>query len=222
MNPPLTYYFLIGALILTVVCAAILLGELLAWRHRCKSKVLHFTRREMELQGEIDDLRSRFDEINRENHDVEEELSALRREIADREVVSETPPEKKIDVLAMMMHPEEAPQGSSSLYPRFISVIEGQLGNSSLQIDEIGQQLNMSRVQLYRRLKAETGMTPNELLRTYRLAVAAKMLTTTNLTIAEIAYRVGFSSPSYFSRCFREQFDTLPQDLRQASRQSGY
>lgn len=226
MEYPLTYYYLVGALLLMVVCGAILLGELMAWRRKCKNESAAFGEREKQMQAEIDTLRNQFDEISRENHDVEEELKALHREIADRDVALDAIPPKKLDVMSILMQNDGAQiKGDnnqmlppSSIYNRFIDVVEEQLGNSSLQIDEIGQRLGLSRVQLYRRLKAETGMTPNELLRTYRLAKAARLLTTTDLTVAEIAYRVGFSSPSYFSRCFREQFETLPLDLRNAAR----
>lgn len=217
MNVSLSYYVLIGALVLTMVCGVILYSRMLAWRRRCRSRIVDFTRRESALRDEMEGLRTRVDEMGRENSDMVEELSALRREIDDSKEATggQMPADKKLEVIAQMKHGDEEVQpGESSLHARFIKVVEGQIGNSSLQIDAIGRQLNLSRVQLYRRLKAETGMTPNELLRAYRLAKAASLLTTTNLTIAEIAYRVGYSSPGYFSRCFREQYGTLPQDLR--------
>lgn len=205
---------LIGALLLTIVGGAIL-SAMIAARRRRKSDVADFAGKEKELKAELDGLRSRMDDIVRENQDLMEELSGLQREMADRDVAMEELQDKKLEVIAQLMQTDKGgKQDATPVYARFVEVIEQQLGNSSLQIDGIGRQLNMSRVQLYRRLKAETGMTPNELLRIYRLTKAVKMLTATDLTIAEIAYRVGFSSPGYFSRCFREQFHKLPQDFR--------
>ena len=64
----------------------------------------------------------------------------------------------------------------------------------------------MSRVQLYRKLKSLTNYSPNELLRQMRLKKAASLLASSDMTVAEIAYEVGFSSPSYFTKCYKEQF----------------
>ena len=70
--------------------------------------------------------------------------------------------------------------------------------------------MNLSRVQLYRKVKSISGSSPVELLRTARLNRAYQMLLTTDKTVAEVAYDVGFSSPSYFSKCYKEEFGVLP------------
>lgn len=74
--------------------------------------------------------------------------------------------------------------------------------------------MNLSRVQLYRKVKAVTGSTPIELLRTARLNRAYQMLMTTDRSVSEIAYQVGFSAPSYFTKCFKEEYGMLPGDVR--------
>ena len=71
----------------------------------------------------------------------------------------------------------------------------------------------MSRAQLYRKVKAVTGKSPVEVIRHMRLAKADKLLAETSLNISEIAYRVGFSSASYFTKCYRDQFNRLPTDV---------
>ena len=71
----------------------------------------------------------------------------------------------------------------------------------------------MSRTQLHRKIKALTGQTALEFIRTYRLNRAAELLKKKSATVAEIAYDVGFNSPSYFSECFRNQFGKLPSEL---------
>ena len=74
--------------------------------------------------------------------------------------------------------------------------------------------MNLSRVQLYRKVKAVTGSSPVELLRTARLNRAYQLLITTDKSVSEIAYDVGFTAPSYFTKCFKETYGMLPGDAR--------
>ena len=75
--------------------------------------------------------------------------------------------------------------------------------------------MNLSRVQLYRKVKAVSGSSPVELLRTARLNRGYQMLLTTDKTVSEVAYAVGFTAPSYFTKCFKEEFGQSPTDIRQ-------
>ena len=93
------------------------------------------------------------------------------------------------------------------------ALIDEQLGNSELSVEDLGDKIGMSRVQLYRKSKALTGYSPNELLRQMRLKKAASLLAASDMTIAEVAYEVGFSSPSYFTKCYKEQFGESPTDF---------
>ena len=68
-------------------------------------------------------------------------------------------------------------------------------------------------MQLYRKIKSLTNYSPNELLRIARLKKAASLLASSDMTVAEIGYEVGFSSPSYFTKCFQKQFGILPKDF---------
>ena len=88
------------------------------------------------------------------------------------------------------------------------------MSNTNLKMDDLGEEMGLSRVQLYRKVKAITGQTPVELLRQMRLQKAYSLLTSTTKTIAEIAYEVGFGTPGYFSSCFKKQFGKYPTDLR--------
>lgn len=92
--------------------------------------------------------------------------------------------------------------------------IRRNMSNSNLKMDELGDEMGLSRVQLYRKIKAITGQTPVELLRQMRLQQAYALLTSTTKTVAEIAYEVGFGTPGYFSTCFKKQFGKYPTDLR--------
>lgn len=93
------------------------------------------------------------------------------------------------------------------------SHIERNLSNPNLSVEDLGEKIGMSRVQLYRKTKALTGYSPNELIRITRLKKAATLLASTNKTIAEITYEVGFSTPSYFTKCYKEFFGENPTDF---------
>ena len=85
--------------------------------------------------------------------------------------------------------------------------------NSDISVEDIGLEIGLSRVQLYRKVKALTGISPVELMRKIRLNKAREMLLTTEKNISEVAYEVGFSAPSYFTKCFKEEFGQLPNEL---------
>lgn len=97
---------------------------------------------------------------------------------------------------------------------RFKDVVEAHLSDSDISVDDLAAEMNLSRVQLYRKVKAITGASPIELLRTARLNRAYQMLLTTDKNISEVAYGVGFTAPSYFTKCFKEEFGVSPSDLQ--------
>jgi DNA-binding response OmpR family regulator len=105
----------------------------------------------------------------------------------------------------------------SDLDERFLSkvmeVIENNLSDEDFSIEQFGKEVGMSRMQLHRKLKALTGKSPSSYLRSIRLAKAKKMIEEKKGNISEIAYSVGFSSPTYFTRCYKEEFGHLPSEL---------
>jgi len=90
-------------------------------------------------------------------------------------------------------------------------IIQENLSNSDLSVEQIGDEIGLSRVQLYRKVKALTGYSPVEILRKARLTRARHLLQTTERTVSEIAYAVGFSTPSYFSKCYKDEFGENPK-----------
>lgn len=96
---------------------------------------------------------------------------------------------------------------------RFKALVEEKMRDPELNVEDLGKDMGLSRVQLYRKLKSLTNYAPNELLRQARLKKAASLLASSEMTIAEIAYEVGFSSPSYFTKCYKEQFGESPTDF---------
>jgi len=103
---------------------------------------------------------------------------------------------------------------ASVFITRFKEVIEARLTDSEISVEDLAADMNLSRVQLYRKVKNVTGSSPVELLRTARLKRAYQLLVTTELTVSEVAYQVGFSAPSYFTKCFKDEYGQLPGDIR--------
>ena len=93
-------------------------------------------------------------------------------------------------------------------------VVREKMSNPKLKMDDLGDDLGISRVQLYRKVKVLTGLSPVELLRQMRLERARTLLNSTTQTVAEIAYEVGFGTPSYFTTCFKKQYGKLPMEFR--------
>lgn len=103
----------------------------------------------------------------------------------------------------------------SEFYSKVLDIMKKEMGNPDLNVDSLASMMGLGRSQFYRKIKALTNYSPVELLRNLRLKQAREMLTTTEKTIGEIAYEVGFSSPAYFTRCYREAFDETPTELRE-------
>lgn len=94
----------------------------------------------------------------------------------------------------------------------FREKVRERMTDPDFSVETLGADMNLSRVQLYRKVKALTGSTPVEIIRRSRLERAEEMLREGGKTVAEVAYGVGFSSPSYFIKCYKEQFGHTPND----------
>ena len=93
------------------------------------------------------------------------------------------------------------------------AIIQKNLSDSEFGVEDMGQQIGLSRVQLYRKVKAMTGSSVVDLLRKARLVKARRLLETRSMSVSEVAYEVGFSAPSYFTKCFKEEYGMLPGDV---------
>lgn len=102
----------------------------------------------------------------------------------------------------------------NDFYIRFVELVNNELGNSDLSIDDIAGKMGLGKSQFSRKIKALTNYTPVELIRNFRLKKARKLLTTTDKSISQIAYEVGFSLPAYFSKCYKDAYGESPSDLR--------
>lgn len=108
-----------------------------------------------------------------------------------------------------------APNGiDNEFYNRFLTLFRQQISNSEINVDSMAADLGLGRSQFYRKIKALTNFSPVELIRNLRLKEARNRLLTTEQTISEIAYGVGFSTPAYFTKCYREAYGETPSDTR--------
>lgn len=102
----------------------------------------------------------------------------------------------------------------NEFYTRFLDIFKAEMGNSDLSVDAIASRMGLERSQFYRKIKALTNYAPVELMRRLRLQQGRTLLTTTDRTISEIAYETGFSTPAYFTKCYRDAYGETPTEAR--------
>ena len=95
---------------------------------------------------------------------------------------------------------------------KFEALISQRLESTDLSVDELAGEMALGRSVFYQKVKGVTGLTPNDYIRTFRLKKAATLLQNGETRINEVCYRVGFSSPSYFTKRFTMQFGISPSD----------
>lgn len=102
----------------------------------------------------------------------------------------------------------------SEFYRRFLEIFKEEMGNADLNVDGIASKMGLERSQFYRKIKALTNYAPVELIRRLRLQRGRTLITTTDKTISEIAYEIGFSTPAYFTKCYRDAYGETPTEAR--------
>lgn len=148
-----------------------------------------------------EELRRKNEEINTEKAIVEHQRDQL-----------EEQRDKLLDAISPREEPSAETEGTqkNQFLDRFLKCLDKRIGDSNLSVEEIGNELGVSRVQLYRKVKMMTGRTPVEIIREERLRRAKILLNDSSLTISEIAYSVGFSAPSYFTKCYKDYYGKAP------------
>lgn len=106
----------------------------------------------------------------------------------------------------------EVQSPDEKLLTEIVSYLENNLTNPQLSVEHLSKQIGMSRGTLYARLLAITGETPVEYIRSFRLNKAVSLMEKRNMSISETAYEVGFTTPNYFTRSFKEKFNMLPSE----------
>lgn len=143
-----------------------------------------------------------------------------RQALSEEETLFYTNPDSR-KMRQMFETPTEelpAPRSQDTIFAETLNeAIRQNMSNPSLKMEDLGETVGLSRVQLYRKVKAITGLSPVELLRQMRLQQGYVLLSTTNKTVQEIAHEVGFGTPGYFSKCFRQQYGKYPMELRNST-----
>jgi len=102
----------------------------------------------------------------------------------------------------------------NEFYNRFIKIFRTGMGNPDLNVDMIASQMGLERSQFYRKIKSLTNYAPVELIRRLRLQRGRELIISTEKTISEIAYEIGFSTPAYFTKCYRDAYGETPSQIR--------
>ena len=100
---------------------------------------------------------------------------------------------------------------------KLLSIVDTQYENSDFSIEDLSEHLGLSRVHLYRKMKTLFGVSPTDYLRNYRLNKAMLLLKARQYNISEIAYMTGFTSPAYFTKCFRTLYGVTPTEAMVAN-----
>ncbi len=103
----------------------------------------------------------------------------------------------------------------NEFYTRFLKIFYEEIGKPDMTVDSLAAKMGLERTQFYRKIKAITNYSPVELIRNLRLKKARAMVTGSEKSISEIGYEVGFSTPAYFTKCYREAYGETPTETRQ-------
>lgn len=102
----------------------------------------------------------------------------------------------------------------SEFYNQFLEIVNSEMGDANLNVDVVASKMGLERSQFYRKIKALTNYAPVKLIRKLRLQRGHTLVVSTDKTISEIAYEIGFSTPAYFSKCYRDAYGCTPSEAR--------
>ena len=219
----------IGVILTFILIIAILLGLSI---HGYQTK--HKLNRILEDKNqELEESQKKISEANQQLSVINSQLSVTNKQLMQEKEVAERQrdelEEQRDKIIEISLNQksddveetgEDIINGNEKQFRReneflskFLAAVDERLSNSDLSVEDIGDVMCLSRVQLYRKVKALTGKSPVEIIREERLKRGHQLLADSSLTISEIAYRVGFSSPSYFTKCYRDLFGKSPTEI---------
>ncbi|WP_455621945.1 hybrid sensor histidine kinase/response regulator transcription factor [Parabacteroides sp.] len=134
--------------------------------------------------------------------------------LQERQKLRERLLEKLRDHKLLLSDPEKVESIDDAFLRKFAEQIEAVYADPEYNVEKLSETLGLSRGHLHRKIKELTGTTPVEFLRTYRLNKATQLLRQNAYTVSEVAYRTGFSSPAYFSKCFKAVYGVTPTEYQ--------
>lgn len=179
-----------------------------------------------QLEQQHSELRRQRDELAEQKEIAErqrDELEIERDKLIEARLVIDANPDvdaslkpRQDDLGGDVLTGDEKLYRQESVFiQRFVKVLDERIADCDLSVEDIGTELGFSRVQLYRKVKALTGKSPVEFVRERRLERAQQLLLDSTFNISEIAYKVGFSSPSYFTKCYKDLYGISPTSVRE-------
>lgn len=162
-----------------------------------------------DIANRIEGLESKADDYITKPFVPKELLTRIRNLIESRRLLQE----KYNRTVILKPDDIEVHSADEKFLRKLMSVLEVHMGDERFGVETLGLALGMSRSQLHRKLKALTGKGPSQFMRSFRLTRARDLLKAKTATTAEIAYTVGFGSPSYFTKCFHEEFGYTPSEV---------
>lgn len=134
--------------------------------------------------------------------------------LQERQKLRERLLEKLRDNKLLLSEPEKVESIDDAFLRKFAEQIEAVYADPEYNVEKLSETLGLSRGHLHRKIKELTGTAPVEFLRTYRLNKATQLLRQNAYTVSEVAYRIGFSSPAYFSKCFKAVYGVTPTEYQ--------
>lgn len=191
-------YLLIISVVIGCVIAILLFMTIRASRQKRRLyDVVHEKNAELSIAKEVAEQQRDELELERDRLMEEKLKNKQRNDVVDVSTTNESDVPNMKDEAVMQM---------------FYECVDKRIADTELSVDVIAKDLCMSRMNLYRKIRAQANKSPAVLIKEYRLKRAKHLLATTSLSIAEVAYSVGFASPSYFAKCYRSTLGVLPTD----------
>lgn len=209
-----TQRLIIGAFIFVFLAGALAIFFFIQ-AYKQKQRLNHALEEKNQLLGkQRDELREQRD-ILQEQHDQICEQRDLMESQRDELALQRDQLQRlaKLSPVPSLEEEETRNEEDNSFYSRMMQLIERNVGNSEFSVESLADTIGLSRAQMYRRCKQLTGNSPVEILRIQRMQRAGQLLSTTDQNISEVTYACGFTSPSYFTKCFKEHYGMSPTDF---------
>jgi AraC-like DNA-binding protein len=165
----------------------------------------------------ITKYRQHIDRIEKESMEQYNQLLLLVNDLADLREKTNTNPIQESKLLSSKLVATEVPAlevvANNQFMEKLIKIVQDHIDDPDLSINKIYKEMGVSRAQFFRKIKAISDISPNKIILTIRMNLAVDLLRSKQYNISEVAYKVGFVNPTYFSKVFKSVFDVTPSDF---------